>query len=86
MTVHACFTLYAASMTTVGEKVMFDQTQIGQREGLALLNKFNLSPSAVPIEYITSRDSDLGLTVGFTAWWSLGLIFTPRPLMCCFLT
>lgn len=57
MTVHACFTLYAASMTTMGEKVMFVQTQIAQREGLALLNKFNLSPSAVPIEYITSRDS-----------------------------
>lgn len=66
MAVLSSFILYAASMTTIGEEVMFDQTQIAQREGLAFLNKFNLSPSAVPIEYIASRDSDvfdLGLTV-----------------------
>lgn len=53
-------------MTTVGEKVMFDQTEIAQRGGLAFLNKFNLLPSAVPIKYIALRDSDvfyLGLTV-----------------------
>lgn len=62
----ASFILYAASITTKGEKVMFDQTQIAQREGLAFLNKFNLSPSAVRIEYLASRDSDvfdLGLAV-----------------------
>lgn len=66
MAVLASFILYAASMTTVEEEVMFDQTQIAQREGMAFLNKFNLSPSAVPTEYIASRDSDifdLGLTV-----------------------
>lgn len=65
MAVHASFILYAASMTTMDEKVTFDQTQIAQREGLAFLNKFNLLPSAVPIEY-TARDSevfDVGLTV-----------------------
>lgn len=65
MAVHASFILSAASVTAIGEKVMFDQTQIAQREGLAFLNKFNLSPS-VPIEYIAPRDSDgfdLGLTV-----------------------
>lgn len=79
-------------MADVGEEVMCDQTQIAQREGMAFWNKFNLSPSAVPIEYITSRDSDifdLELTVvtldllprGALAWF-----LPPRPLICCFLT
>lgn len=44
MVVYASFILYGASVTTMGEKVTFEQTQIAQRQGFAVLNKFNLLP------------------------------------------
>lgn len=44
MAVYASFVLYAALITTMGEKVIFDQIQIAQRYGFIFLNKFNLLP------------------------------------------